>query len=94
MDNSENNNMSEGMYVDAMNQLRDINNEREKELESQKEELKTLKKELLSAYGIVRLLDMLYNQHILDEEGSIEIKILIETLRTYLSQFIEDNILD
>ena len=53
---SENENMGEGMYLDAMNQLKEINDKREKESNKQKEELMELRKELLSAYGIVRLI--------------------------------------
>ena len=48
--------MSEGMYLDAMNQLKEMNDEREKELKEVKTELKEFKKELISTYGVVRLL--------------------------------------
>tara|TARA_R110001592_G_scaffold121477_1_gene327111 strand:+ start:417 stop:749 length:333 start_codon:yes stop_codon:yes gene_type:complete len=87
---SENENMGEGMYLDAMNQLKEINDKREKESNKQKEELMELRKELLSAYGIVRLIDMMYHDA---QEPISEISVLIETLREYLSQFVEAKII-
>ena len=80
--NEMNNEMSEGMYLDAMNQL--------KETIKQREELLELRKELISAYGIVRLIDMMYQDA---GEPINEISILIETLREYLSQFVEAKII-
>ena len=73
--------MSEGMYLDAMNQLKDMNEVREKEL----------KKEMISTYGVVRLLDMIYSDQV--EEPIAEVSILIETLREFLGQFVEENII-
>ena len=49
-----------------------------------------LRKELISAYGIVRLIDMMYQDA---GEPINEISILIETLREYLSQFVESKII-
>lgn len=88
--NEMNNEMSEGMYLDAMNQLKEINDKREKESIKQREELMDLRKELISAYGIVRLIDMMYQDA---GEPINEISILIETLREYLSQFVEAKII-
>ncbi len=85
-----NNEMNDGMYLDAMNQLKEINDKREKETEKHKRELSELKKELISAYGIVRLIDMMYSDA---DEPLNEISILIETLREYLSQFVENKII-
>ena len=84
------NNMNDGMYLDAMNQLKEINEKREKETEKHKRELVDLKKELISANGIVRLIDMMYSDA---DEPLNEISILIETLREYLSQFVENKII-
>ena len=83
--------MSEGMYLDAMNQLKDMNEVREKELKKVKTELKEFKKELISTYGVVRLLDMIYSDQA--EEPIAEVSILIETLREFLGQFVEENII-
>lgn len=83
--------MTEGMYLDAMNQLKDMNEERDKELKKVKNELKEHKKELISTYGVVRLLDMIYSDQV--EEPIAEVSILIETLREYLSQFVDENII-
>ena len=82
--------INDGMYLDAMNQLKELNDKREKESEKQKRELTDLKKELISAYGIVRLIDMMYSDA---DEPINEISILIETLREYLSQFVENKII-
>ncbi len=88
--NEMNNEMSDGMYLDAMNQLKEMNDKREKETIKQREELMELRKELISAYGIVRLIDMMYQDA---GEPINEISILIETLREYLSQFVEAKII-
>ena len=85
----ESENMNEGLYLEAMNQLKEINDERDRQSKKHKDELLQLKKEMITVYGVVRLLDNLYEH---SEDGEIEIKILIETLREYLSQFTEDNI--
>ena len=92
MTETTNNEMSEGMYLDAMNQLKELNEKREKENEKNKEKLIELKKELITCYGIVRLLDNLNENNPLDD-SPVEVKIVIETLRDYLSQFVELNIL-
>lgn len=82
--------INEGYYLEAMNQLKEINDKREKESIKQREELLELRKELISAYGIVRLIDMMYQD---SGEPINEISILIETLREYLSQFVEAKII-
>lgn len=92
MTETTNNEMSEGFYLDAMNQLKELNEKRDAENKKNKEELIQLKKELITCYGIVRLLDNLNENHPLDD-SPVEVKIVIETLRDYLSQFVEDNIL-
>ncbi len=83
--------MSEGMYLDAMNQLKEMNDEREKELKEVKTELKEFKKELISTYGVVRLLDMIYADQC--DEPIQEVSILIETLREFLSQFVDEKVI-
>ncbi len=85
--------MNEGLYLEAMNQLKELNDKREEENKKHKNELLALKKELISAYGIVRVLDTLYENSFSNDEPAIEVKIIIETLREYLSQFVEENIL-
>ena len=86
------NQMTEGMFIDAMNQLKELNEKRDEENKKYKEEVIQLKKELISCYGVVRLLDNLNENHPLGETP-VEVKIVIETLREYLSQYVEDNIL-
>ena len=82
--------MNEGMYLDAMNQLKDINEKRDVEFEKLKEENMDIKKELISCYGVVRMIDMMYSD---TEEPVMEIGILIESLREYLSQYTENKII-
>jgi len=82
--------MNEGMYLDAMNQLKDINEKRDTEFEKLKEENMDIKKELISCYGVVRMIDMMYSD---TEEPVMEIGILIESLREYLSQYTENKII-
>lgn len=82
-------NMNDGMVLDAMNQLKEMNEKREKELEDMKEELSEYKKEMITAYGVIRLIDMIYK----DTPDQIpEINVLVETLREYLSQFAEEHL--
>lgn len=83
--------MSSMMYLDAMNQLRDMNELREAELKKVKLELLEHKKELISTYGIVRMLDMIYSDQC--DEPIVEVSVLIETLREYLSQFVEEKVI-
>ena len=82
--------MNEGMYLDAMNQLKDINEKRDLEFEKLKEENMDIKKELISCYGVVRLIDMMYSDTV---EPVLEIGVLIESLREYLSQYTENKII-
>jgi peroxiredoxin family protein len=82
--------MNEGMYLEAMNQLKEINEKRDKEYEKLKEENLDIKKELISCYGVVRMIDMMYSD---TEEPVLEIGILIESLREYLSQYTENKII-
>ena len=83
---------NEGMYLDAMNQLKEMNEKREKDMKIIKHELLSYKKEMMSVYGVVRLLDMIYTDSI--DEPIMEISTLIETLREYLSQFVEERIIN
>ncbi len=81
--------MTDGMLLDAMNQLKEMNDEREIEMDKMKEELSEYKKEMITAYGVIRLIDMIYK----DTPDQIpEINVLVETLREYLSQFAEDHL--
>jgi len=82
--------MNEGMYLDAMNQLKDINEKRDIEYEKLKEENMDIKKELISCYGVVRMIDMMYSD---TDEPVLEIGVLIESLREYLSQYTENKII-
>ena len=81
--------MTDGMVLDAMNQLKEINEQRDKQMEKLRDELSEYKKEMITAYGVIRLIDMIYK----DTDDQIpEINILVETLREYLSQFAEEHL--
>jgi len=82
--------MNEGMYLDAMNQLKEMNEKRDKAFKKLEEENMDIKKELISCYGVVRMIDMMYNDV---PEPVGEISLLIESLREYLSQYTEHNII-
>ena len=81
--------MTDGMVLDAMNQLKEINEQRDKQMEKLRDELSEYKKEMITSDGVIRLIDMIYK----DTDDQIpEINILVETLREYLSQFAEEHL--
>jgi len=63
--------------------------ELQKIIQKKDDELQQIKKELISCYGYVRILDNLYNQQV-DIEPNIEM--MLNVLRDFLSQFAEDNL--
>mgnify|MGYP003112370559 CR=1 FL=1 len=73
--------MKDGMYLDAMNQLQKKFDENEKIIKSLKESNNELYKEVISAYGVIRLID----NYIEPDEVSYEVKTLIDCLRGHLS---------
>lgn len=73
--------MKEGMYLDAMDQLQKKFDENEKIIRRLKEANNELYKEVISAYGVVRLIDNFIDPN----EISYEVKNLIDCLRAHLS---------
>ncbi len=73
--------MLEGEYLELVNQLKDQFNEKDKEVIKMQEEVAELKKCIISAYGFIRIVDMVSEHTELD----YEVKNMIEILRTYLS---------
>ena len=70
--------------------LKSLYDKKEKELEQMKEENVELKKVIMRCYGSISLLDQQFNNILLDPETNIYI---IEALRSYLSTFVEYEIL-
>jgi len=82
--------MSSQNYLEAMDQL----NEKFKDVEYLKKKIEDqnqqLKKELITCYGCIRILDNLIEQ---DEEIDLNIKIISDVLRQHLSGFYKDYLL-
>ena len=77
--------MKEGLYLEAMDQLQKKFNENEEVIRKLKDKNSALLKEIISAYGVVRLID----NYIEPDEISYEVKTLIDCLRGHLSDLVE-----
>lgn len=73
--------MLEGEYLELVNQLKEQFDIKEKELTKMQDEIAELKKCIISAYGFIRIIDMVSEHAELD----YEVKNMIEILRTFLS---------
>ena len=82
---------NEQEYLDMTNHLKELYNVKDKELEKLKEKNLDLKKIILSCYGSIRLLDQNFHNLLLDSECN---QYIIESLRSYLSDVVEYNILN
>ena len=80
--------MNSGMYVDAMNQLKEKFEDVDNKVKSYKSTIIELQKELISQYGIVRILDDLTDETMIEPF----IKELISIIRTRLSDIIDREI--
>ena len=77
---------NENDYLEQMNHLQELFNKKDKEVEEVLEKYKDIIKELITCYGVVRLLD---NQ--LEEiDAPLEIKCISELLRSQLSNLFDD----
>ena len=81
---------TEGEYLELANDAQQRFNQQALEIKQKDEELLQLKKELISCYGYVRILDNLY---INQGDGEPTIGMMLEVLREFLGQFTLDNIL-
>ncbi len=79
--------MSEQMLLDAMEQLKDKFDVNEYLVKKMEKNVIELKKELFSAYGMIRVLDNLINNSFGIEN---EIECLSDSIRGHLSSVIED----
>ena len=82
---------NENEYLQMVDHLKSLYDVKEKELEKLKEDNLMFKKALISCFGIVRLLDINNNNILLDENHN---SVLVESLRTYLSDFVEYEIIN
>tara|TARA_R100000773_G_scaffold44510_1_gene45945 strand:+ start:2694 stop:2996 length:303 start_codon:yes stop_codon:yes gene_type:complete len=83
MDNKDE--MKEGMYLDAMNQLQKKFDENEEKISELVNMVQNLKKEIISAYGVMRLIDNYIDPTNID----YSVKTLIDCLRGFLSDLVE-----
>jgi translation initiation factor 2B subunit (eIF-2B alpha/beta/delta family) len=82
-------NITEQRYLELAEDAKNRYEELEHKLNSKKNELINIKKELISCYGYVRILDNIYNSQ---AEIEPNCALMIEVLRDFLSQFTEDHI--
>ena len=78
--------MLEQEYLELVNQLKENFDTKEKEIEKIKEENIELKKNLMSVYGYIRILDFIANRIDLD----VELQNMIDVLRSFLSDVYDD----
>ena len=83
--------MNEGDYLDMVNQLKVKYDEVESKMDSILRMEKIIKKDLIVAYGVARLLDHLMDTSVVPYDN--EIIVLIEMLRGVLSDSIDKHIL-
>ena len=83
--------MLEGEYLELSNQLKEKFDEVEQKLESIERREEELKKDFITAYGIVRLLDHLIDINPIGYDT--EIVVIVETLRSFLSVGVDKHLL-
>jgi len=84
-------NITEKAYLDLANESKEKFDEMNMEKINLQEEITALKKELITTYGMVRIIDNLYGEQDEDyREPTIET--LIDCLRSYLSEFFDNSI--
>ena len=83
--------MNEGDYLDMVNQLKVKYDEVESKMDSILRMEKIIKKDLIVAYGVARLLDHLMDTSVVPYDN--EIIVLIEMLRGILSDCVDRHIL-
>ena len=88
MENEEKEEMNSSMYVDAMNQLKAKFDEMENTVNSYKNTIIELQKELITQYGIIRILDDLTDDTMIEPF----VKELIVFIRSRLSNIMDREI--
>jgi|TARA_R110000796_G_scaffold26795_4_gene74078 hypothetical protein len=83
-------NITEKAYMDLANESKEKFDEMNMEKIKLQEEVNQLKKELITTYGMVRIIDNLYCEQ---DEREPTIETLIDCLRSYLSEFFDNSII-
>ena len=84
---SEPDNRTEQEYLELARDFKIKYDEMTTKINNKDNQLLQIKKEMISCYGYVRILDNLYAQQ---DEHEPTIHIMLEVLREFLSQFTED----
>jgi|TARA_R110000823_G_scaffold227728_1_gene354963 hypothetical protein len=79
--------LNDNQYLIEMNEMKEMYEKKEKEINKYKKENYRLKKDLMSCYGMIRILDSQFNN---GSFGGDELKSVIEFLRAYLSTVFDD----
>ena len=87
---TKNEGMSEGLYLEAMKQLQDKFDDFNKKKIIIENKNKLLAKELLTCYGLVRVIDSLIHP----ENTDYEVMLSVDILHGYMSKIVDKCILD
>ena len=82
---------NEQMYLDMVGQLKDKFDEVEQKLDTIEKRDKQLRKDFITAYGTIRLLDHLISNSPVGFDD--EVVIMVEVLRGFLSDCVDNHIL-
>lgn len=82
--------MNEGMYLEAMEQLQQKFTEYDRKRIIIENKNKMLAKELLTCYGMVRVIDSIINP----DSTDFEVMLSVDVLRGYISRVVNESILD
>ena len=83
-------NITEQQYLELSRDSQQRFTEMERKLKGKDEEIAQVKKELISCYGFIRIIDNLYQEH---DEQEPSILNLLEVIREHVSNVVEDLIL-
>ena len=83
--------MNSQEYLDMCSQLQGILKENEEKTEKAQDKLLEYKKFAITTYGVARMIsDLMDNSECVVD---VEIQVMVDSLRSYSSQFTEDNII-
>lgn len=82
---------NEQMYLDMVNQLKEKYDEITTKIESIERRDTELRKDFVTAYGVIRLLDHLISSSVVGFDD--EVVIMVEVLRGFLSDCVDKHIL-
>ena len=79
--------MNEGEYLELVKQLQDKFDKNEKNVREVRENMDSLIKEVVTIYGVFRMIDRLIDY---EDDIDAEIKILCSALRSHISELYEE----